>query len=73
MVIDIFFLTNLIYIVDSVVDTDTFTVKADTDPGTTSKFVLKHGISSNNATADDLGENLKTCLLYKYTSPRDLE
>ena len=48
------------YIVDSVVDTDTFTVKADTDPGTTSKFVLKHGISSNNATADDLGENLGT-------------
>ena len=47
------------YIVDTVVDIDTFTVKSSTDPGAVA-FALKHGMSANNATADDLGENLGT-------------
>lgn len=45
------------YIVDVVVDVDTFTVSSGI--GTTSGYILKHALSSNNATSDKSDENLQ--------------
>ena len=45
------------YIVNNVSTVNSFTVKTSKSLST-SRWVLKHGMSANNASADDLGENL---------------
>ena len=45
------------YIVDTVVDINTFTVTGGV--GAASGFILKHGLSSNNGISDDTDENLQ--------------
>ena len=45
------------YIVDTVIDVNTFTVTGGV--GAASGFILKHGLSSNNGISDDTDENLQ--------------
>ena len=46
------------YIVDTITDVDTFTVSGGI--GTSSGYILKHGLSSNKGTSDKTDENLQS-------------
>ena len=46
------------YVVNNVVGVNTFTAKTGTADVSNARYMLKHGMSANNASADELGENL---------------